>query len=185
MRSANSMSRPEHRADIQDGFDLVERIRGDRDEVRVVTGRDPAFADAQQRRTLAIACWLEVARRRALAGAPPLHEPTDNRLLPVLLADESTVPAEVRNLRSLRSAQAHDREIVATSVGSKLSETPGRIVDQCSEFTLGAEEIIEEFRGQSPMPNANADLSGKTALPSIDLLVGDVNRVLGGVRIDS
>jgi hypothetical protein len=66
-------------------------------------------AQPQQRRIVAVACWIEVARRAALSGAPRLHRELDHELLPELQAAQSTMRAEMRYLirlhRAMRSRQ--------------------------------------------------------------------------------
>lgn len=55
-------------------------------------------------RLLAVACWIEAARRDALAGAPKLHCELDKDLLPDVHASASTVHREIRHLLCLHRA---------------------------------------------------------------------------------
>jgi hypothetical protein len=82
-------------------------------------------APEQRRRLVAISCWLEVTRRAARDGAPKLALDLDKKLLPELLADQSTVPAEIRSLlrlwRALRSSQ-----VLSFADGIRAIEAPAR-----------------------------------------------------------
>jgi hypothetical protein len=75
-------------------------------------------ARPEQRRIVAVACWIEVTRRAALSGAPRLHRELDHELLPELQAAHSTMRAETRYLiqlnRAMRSqrVQAFAREMI-------------------------------------------------------------------------
>lgn len=74
-------------------------------------------ARPEQRRIVAVACWIEVTRRAALSSAPKLHRELDHELLPELQAAQSTMRAELRYLvrlnRAMRSrrVQAFAREM--------------------------------------------------------------------------
>lgn len=61
-----------------------------------------AAAPPGDARLVAIACWVEVTRRAAIAGAPRLHARLDGDPLPPIPDRESTDPAEVRWLLLLR-----------------------------------------------------------------------------------
>jgi hypothetical protein len=63
-----------------------------------------AVARPEQSRLVAIACWLEATRREAALDGPKLHHDLETALLPELLADESTIHREMRNLRRLHRA---------------------------------------------------------------------------------
>ncbi len=75
-------------------------------------------ARSGQCRIVAVAYWLEVARRVALSGVPRLHSELNRELLPELQAAESTMHAEMQYLirlnRSMRSqpVQAFAKEAV-------------------------------------------------------------------------
>ncbi|MFC7304475.1 DUF6545 domain-containing protein [Streptomyces monticola] len=59
-------------------------------------------ADRHERdRLLATACWIEAARRDALAGAPKIHEELQQDLLPEVHGSESTMHREISYLLRL------------------------------------------------------------------------------------
>lgn len=104
---------------LRDGWASAELLR---DAARHAEGSSLSERD----RLLATACWIEAARRDALAGTPRRHEEVHQGLLPEVHARESTMPREitylVRLYRSLGSrpvsefaAQARQRPHDAVS----------------------------------------------------------------------
>ncbi|NBE56208.1 hypothetical protein GUY60_33210 [Streptomyces sp. YC537] len=65
-----------------------------------------ASSTSERDRLLATACWIEAARRDALAGAPRRHEEVDQGLLPEVHARESTMPREITYLVRLHRSLA-------------------------------------------------------------------------------
>lgn len=67
-----------------------------------------SLAGCRHRRALMTACWLEATRLAALAGSPKRYDEVDKSVLPELLAEVSTMGAEVRGLlrlhRTLRTS---------------------------------------------------------------------------------
>jgi hypothetical protein len=89
---------------LHDGWASPELLR--RASLHAEKGGRP-----ERMRLVATACWIEVTRRDAVAGAPKLHHEVDKDLLPEVHAGESTMRREVRYLlrlhRALRSRPVH------------------------------------------------------------------------------
>lgn len=80
----------------------------------------------QRQRLTAAACWIEVTRREAAAGADKLyHKELDKDLLPEVLADRSTVHREIR--RMLRLHRALRSRTVASFADGFRPETPSAV----------------------------------------------------------
>jgi hypothetical protein len=87
-------------ASLRDGW-ATQQLLDDAARYSAALGRP------DRERTVAVACWIETARRAALAGEPKLHQELDGSLLLDVYASESTVRREVSQLlrlfRCLRS----------------------------------------------------------------------------------